>query len=323
LVLAITIAIASVAAVNLDKDLDKISTFLRGRGTTDDAASNLELLRSHKDQIGGLTIHLLLEMADGENCDGRRVVGNIRRYLERSEDSNMGNLLRYISRVYLERCKSDYEHKLEKAFSELSVKRRQKFLGLLSDEFVERYEQNNAPIVNDLGVNTQPGELLNNSVPLLVEYMRSKAPNLDLKKRTHVAKASLLVAKPLAKGCVVYSAKASPLMEEMRNLVSILGGPETNGVLMNSKSFRYNVFRYKYCEEFTRLRKSRKWRAKINAITRSLNMEGLVPTRHKRDPMVIALVAVVAIVGAFVIFYLFLRIVAGTSEGFTAVAPLG
>jgi len=258
-----------VAGTNVKGELKKISQFLADKGASENPTEILGLIRSDDAINSGILAHSILSLNDATDCDQRKSVAKVSKYLPITMDERVRSVIRHVTKVYFDRCRSGYEAKLAGAFSEMSEKQQRKMLSMLGDDFVEHYHSLDANMVEDIMAPSEAGLLFNRSLPLIVDSIRAQISikDLDLRLKKHNFAAAKLLANRLGKSCPAFHLNSRPIIQEMRQLITIVDPAEGVKLTSSSDSLRANVFRYKYCEDVDRIRKSAKL---MNIIRRSL-----------------------------------------------------
>lgn len=305
----VLVCVGLTAGTNAKNELKKISQFLAQHNVApEDPVESLKLIESNKAGLDGIVVHTILSLNDASDCNGGKSVARVSKYLSKTEDDLVRNLLRHSAKEYFSRCWSEYETKMAESFSDMSEKQQNKMLSILSDDVITNNHNANANIVEDILPPREPGSLFNHSLPYILDSVKDQLPveNFDAKKIKHLFAAGKIVAKLLGKSCPSFYLNTRPVVTEMRQLIAIVDPEESTKLGNLSASFRANLFRYKFCEDISRIRSSTRL---MKVMKTSLKQRGVKIdetsvqiTRSKRDLILGAIIAGVVIL-LCVLFY--------------------
>jgi len=252
-------------------ELSKISQFLAQQTVSEGPERDLELIESSKASLAGIVTHSILTLNDASDCNQGKIVARLSKYLASTEDQRLLDVLRHAAKVYFDRCRSGYESRLANAFSQISEKQQENMLSVLSDELIADVHACKSQMVEDVMPPSEAGHIFNNSLSFIMDSARSQLSIKDsdfqqLKNRFAVGK---FLAGRLGKSCPAYYLNSRSIVEEMRQLIMIVDPVESTTFTGSSHSFRANVFRFKLCEDVSRIRNSAKMMSIIkNSLSR-------------------------------------------------------
>jgi len=242
-------------------------------------------------------------MAHGDDCDSGRLITKISKYVKKyGHEDRVSQMLQYAVQLYFDRCKLKYDGELAKAILDMGRNQRGKFIDFLSDKFIDDFRELNEEFVDNLGPIDDPKSLIFGSKPMIREFMMRKlsVPDIDPKDKKLVLKGSSIVGKRYAVSCPLFLKNSYKQVNELRQVVSIIG-PECEDCLSQmSRNFWNDVFRYNYCESIPRLLTLPGFRKMMKEVMRSYRVDQAVGRRGKREP-IIGTIALIVTISIFVV----------------------
>jgi len=302
LVFGLAIASSALASSTI-KQLGQISAFLEHKSTSNDPKVNLELIKSHEDELSGPVVRSLIEMAEGPGCGETKMAKKIQLYYSDGFSDKVQQLLQHVAQNDLDRCRSNYADQLAKSLDDLGQTKRDHLLQLLSDEFIDKLHESNPSLVEDISVTDEPGVLLNNSAPLVLEFIKNNygEKTFNPKKKSHLWRGAKIFARPLAEGCPKFHRNSLETMEQLRALVSLSELTDSTRVTGLSRDFRNNVLRFKYCEDILRVKNSPKYMRQVRKALKAHYPELVASTKQKRSILLTIGLCFLAALGFFLL----------------------
>ena len=287
-----------------EKQLDTLALFLEQQSPhANDPKHDLQLISQNSDKRSDCLVDSILHMAHGDDCDSGRLITKISKYVKKyGHEDRVSQMLQYAARPYFDRCKLKYDAEIAKAILDMGRNQRAKFIDFLSDKFVDDYREVNKEFVDSLGPIDDTKGFMLGSRRMIHDYMARKlsVPEIKREDKKMVLKGSLIVGKRFAVSCPLFLKKSHKHINELRQVVSIIGG---DSLLQMSHNFWNNVFRYNYCESIPKLSTLPGFRKKMKEMMRSYGADKALSGRNRRDLVAGTFIAIMVMAAMFIFLW--------------------
>jgi len=244
-----------VSAANMQREMRELSDFLKVESSSDEPRDDVELIKAKRQELEGkFAVGTIIGLAEGP-CEARFNLAFFRVHLKKLKNQKLVNLFSHVAKSYLNRCMPEYQTYLARALTDIGEEQQSKLVELLSENLVQKYRSKIPDLVDDVLGESERGDLITHSLPLLVEFMEPKFEGtFDLDDKKHLAIGTKMLLKRLARVCPAFYERSFAVVEEMRHVISFAGEEEKSKLASSlPEEFKTNLFRFKYCEDFVRL----------------------------------------------------------------------
>jgi len=238
-------------AMSVEEEFAELLNLLEKHGISPDPEQNLNLIAVKGRNLEGSYVKTTLDdLVDGSICDIRYKLGPIRDFLAKANSHTFNEIFHWAARNYWGRCRKDYPRKLKKAISSV-YQRDIPMLEILSNDLSNSYGRAS---IRDISRLYNRGDIIKETIPHSIKTLGADLV-LDSKKmrEIHLVKDSRIIGRDLKNFCPLIYVKSRELIEELKHIISLAGKGDTKKIFQEfGDSFRQNIFKYKYCEDFVR-----------------------------------------------------------------------